>query len=337
MAPRIFLAHAREDNAQVRKLHANLKARGLDPWLDKVDLIPGQNWEIEIPKAIRQAGIFLACLSSRSVGKDGYIQKELRLALSTISERRPGSIYLIPVRLDDCELPDLQDPDLGLRLRAIHWVDLWEEDGFDRLVKAIEHAFGVTSHPQASQKEAPRPIPPPEPEAEHRAEQETQERKAAETKPGTVFRDINNKPWCPELVVIPPGKFMMGGEEEPQHEVRIGHRFALGRYPVTFEEYDRFAAETRGEQPNDWGWGRGCRPVINVSWKDAQAYVAWVSEQTGQPYRLPSEAEWEYACRAGTTTRYSWGDKDPTPEQANLERRLPRRPERRQCLDKREV
>ena len=144
-----LLAHAREDNAQVRKLYADLKARGLDPWLDKVDLIPGQNWEIEIPKAIREAGIFLACLSSRSVGKVGYIQDEFRLALSAFGKRPPGSIFLIPVRLDDCEVPDLQDPDLGMRLRAIHWVDLWEEDGFDRLVKAIEPALEGLVNPQA--------------------------------------------------------------------------------------------------------------------------------------------------------------------------------------------
>ena len=156
MASKIFLAYAREDQAQVRKLHADLRARGFEPWLDKVDLLPGQIWEIEIAKAIRQAGVFLACLSSRSVGKIGYVQSEFRLALSAFGQRPAGTIFLIPVRLDDCEVPDLQNPDLGLRLRAIHWVDLWEENGVDRLVKAIEHALGV-SFPQASRKELPRP------------------------------------------------------------------------------------------------------------------------------------------------------------------------------------
>jgi formylglycine-generating enzyme required for sulfatase activity len=128
------------------------------------------------------------------------------------------------------------------------------------------------------------------------------------------------KAGCPELVEIPPGKFMMGYEERPQHEVRIGSRFAVGRYPVTFEEYDCFAAETGREQPNDRNWGRGRRPVINVSWNDAKAYVEWLSQVTGQPYRLPSEAEWEYAARAGTTTRYSWGNDNITAENANYGR-----------------
>ena len=129
--------------------------------------------------------------------------------------------------------------------------------------------------------------------------------------PGTVFRDC---PTCPEMVVVPAGRFRMGcvsgrnceDNERPVHEVEVAS-FALGVYEVTFEEYERFVSATRRDRPNDWGWGRGGRPVINVSWEDAQAYAAWLSDETGEDYRLPSESEWEYAARAGTTTRYSWG------------------------------
>ena len=131
--------------------------------------------------------------------------------------------------------------------------------------------------------------------------------------PGDVFRDC---PECPELVVIPAGTFRMGcvsgrdctnAAELPVHEVEVGS-FALGVYEVTFEEYERFARATGRELPNDRGWGHGGRPVINVSWEDATAYAEWLSAETGKKYRLPSESEWEYAARAGTTTRYSWGD-----------------------------
>ncbi len=141
-----------------------------------------------------------------------------------------------------------------------------------------------------------------------------------------VFRDAD-APWCPEMAVIPAGRFLMGSspdeperseDEGPQHWVTVGHRFAIGRYTVTFAEYDHFCQTTRREMPKDQGWGRGWQPVINVSWWDAKAYVEWLSRDIGQLYRLPSEGEWEYACRAGTTTPFSFGE-TVTPRQANYD------------------
>ncbi|MDM8560053.1 SUMF1/EgtB/PvdO family nonheme iron enzyme [Candidatus Parabeggiatoa sp. HSG14] len=118
----------------------------------------------------------------------------------------------------------------------------------------------------------------------------------------------------PEMVWIPAGTFRMGdiqGEEEedeqPVHDVSVS-RFAMGRYEVTFAEYDKFAEATGREKPYDYGWGRGNHPVIHISWYDAMAYAEWLSEQTGYQYRLPTEAEWEYAARAGTNTNYWWGN-----------------------------
>ena len=168
MAAKIFLAHAREDKPQVRKLYADLKVRGLDPWLDEKDLRAGQIWKVEIPKAIREARLFLACLSSRSVGKSGYVQIELREALAAFGERPPGSIYVIPLRLDECEVPDLRIPNLGLSLQDIHWVDLWQDGGFEQLVSDLQHALGGATPLEASREEALTPIPPSEQEAEHR-------------------------------------------------------------------------------------------------------------------------------------------------------------------------
>jgi formylglycine-generating enzyme required for sulfatase activity len=131
-------------------------------------------------------------------------------------------------------------------------------------------------------------------------------------KAGSSFHDpLPGGAAGPEMVVVSRGAFEMGsegGDESPRHTVVICQPFALGKTEVTFEDYDRFAAATARSKPADQNWGRGTRPVINISWDDAVAYAEWLSQQTGKRYRLPSEAEWEYAARAGTTTDYPWGD-----------------------------
>ena len=165
----------------------------------------------------------------------------------------------------------------------------------------------------------------PKPEAESRARaearagaqyRELRERLAAE--PGgikSVFADpLRSGGQGPTMVTIPAGSFRMGcasgldcrNNEEPVRDVAIPHPFAMSVFEVTFEDYDRFR---RRDKVADESWGRGLRPVINVSWDDAGKYVAWLSSQTGEEYRLPSEAEWEYAARAGAVAQYGWGSR----------------------------
>ena len=132
---------------------------------------------------------------------------------------------------------------------------------------------------------------------------------------------------CPEIEVVPAGSFVMGSpdseegrieEEGPQHRVTFGKSFGVGKFAVTFEEWDACVADggCNGYKPSDEGWGRGRRPVINVSWEEANAYVVWLSRKTGKTYRLLSEAEREYVTRAGTTTPFWWGASIST-QQAN--------------------
>ena len=135
---------------------------------------------------------------------------------------------------------------------------------------------------------------------------------------GEYFRDCAA---CPEMVVVPAGSFMMGSpessveaysDEKPHHRVTIGYAFAVGVYEVTFAEWDACAGAggCGGYRPGDYGWGRGSRPVINVSWEDAREYVRWLSRETGEEYRLLTEAEWEYVARAGTQTERYWGESE---------------------------
>lgn len=134
---RVFLAYAREDETEALQLYATLIESGFSPWIDKVDLMPGQNWPEVIPRVIHGALATLACFSNQSISKRGYVQKEYRYALSAHGSMPPGSINLIPVRLDKCDIPDLQIDSMSLSLRHLQWVDLFEAGGLERLISAL--------------------------------------------------------------------------------------------------------------------------------------------------------------------------------------------------------
>lgn len=127
---KVFLCHASGDKPPVRDLYKRLTAEGVDAWLDKEKLLPGQDWRMEIPKAVREADVVVVCLSNKSITKEGYVQKEIKFALDIAEEKPEGTIFLIPARLEDCVVPE--------RLSRWHWVDLYEENGFIQLLRSLK-------------------------------------------------------------------------------------------------------------------------------------------------------------------------------------------------------
>ena len=140
---------------------------------------------------------------------------------------------------------------------------------------------------------------------------------------GHVFSDsLPRGKQGPQLVVVPAGRYLLGDHsgrgnhnERPLTPIEISQPFAIGRYEVTFSDWQHYAEATSTPMPDNEGWGLSAqRPVIHVSWHQAQAYSQWLSKVTGQRYRLPTEAEWEYAARAGSTSYYWWGEQLDSPE-----------------------
>ena len=251
---------------------------------------------------------------------DDWVRLEIEESL-----KRPG-LRVVPLLVGNAKMPRAADLPASLRplaRRNAHEISdrRWDYD-FGELVKALQPVAALAGGSK----------PDPEPPAV----------RAAEWPPGKVFRDGGDGP---EMVVIPAGEFLVGSpkseagrgdDEGPQHRVRIHKPFALGRYAATVGEFKRFVQaagyQTEAERHPDegiWTWDGGKRewvaakgkswrdpgflqddrhPVVGVSWNDAQAYVKWLGEKSGQVYRLPSEVEWEYAARAGTTSAYHWGD-----------------------------
>jgi CheY-like chemotaxis protein len=132
-ALRVFLCHSSYDKAAVRKLFTRLRKDGFDPWLDEKMLLPGQDWQVEIVKAVRNCDIVVVCLSPGSITKEGYVQTEIKIALDVADEKPEGTIFLVPLRLEACAVPD--------RLKRWQWVDLFKTHGYSRLVGSLRARY----------------------------------------------------------------------------------------------------------------------------------------------------------------------------------------------------
>ena len=317
---RIFLCHSSSDKPTVRELYQKLSTEGwIDVWLDEEKLLPGQDWNYEIELALDKSDAVIVTLSTDSVSKEGYVQKELRFALDIALEKPEGTIFILPVRLDDCERPR--------RLRSIQGIDYFppesRELAYARLRQSLKlraQALKIVTDTTSSR---PEPLETPMDASEtgsNRAITQVVKRRSTITfsPGGHVIYTFGEM----EFVAVPAGKFIMGSrnedgpaeDEKPQHTVDIPYDYFMARFPITNEQYAAYVNAKGISHPvSEWEKKRD-HPVVNVAWNDAMAYCLWWNDlhkndlPSGVVLRLPTEAEWEKAARGDDAFIYPWGN-----------------------------
>ncbi|MBT7075211.1 MAG: SUMF1/EgtB/PvdO family nonheme iron enzyme, partial [Anaerolineae bacterium] len=282
----------------MRKLYQALsKETWISPWLDEEELLPGMDWDYEIYKAFRDADVIIACLSQESVAKEGYVQREFKRALSYAEEKPEGTIYVIPLRLDDCTPPR--------KLNKYQWVDYFESNAQEKLLKSLRiRAENLKilekTVSKKSEKIAPAVV--------------TQKSVSNREKVGkhSIYTFAGM-----EFLLVPAGDFFMGADDirhaKPEHLIyQLDYDFYVAHFPLTSRAYSRVARDIG--KPIIMSRGKMEHPVVNVSWYDVQEYIKLLNEKYRNElpknfrFCLPSEAEWEKAARGPEGNEYPWGN-----------------------------
>ena len=303
---RVFLCHAKEDKTFVREFHKSLSAEGwMDVWLDELKLLPGQNWDKEIEKAVEEADAVIVCLSNSSVTKEGFVQSEMSFILDIARTKPEEAIFVIPLRVENCQVPR--------RLRAYQYVDCFPEERRDWAYQRVLDSLKARSENLGLYKSEKHSLPPIPASAPKGNVEVTTSSWTQIEKKYLKLKDLSL-----EFAHIPKGNFLMGSKkgnimalenEFPQHVVSIPYDYLISRFPVTYLQY----AELALAEPNIPS-GQEKHPVVEISWYDAQKYIARLNRKykkdlpRGYAFRLPSESEWEKAARGGNGREWPWGD-----------------------------
>jgi formylglycine-generating enzyme required for sulfatase activity len=292
----VFLCHSSQDKAVVRELYRRLLTEDwIDPWLDEEKILPGHEKELEIEKAVEDADAVIVCLSKNSEKEEGDFQKELRKVLEVSNKKPPGTIFVIPLRLDDCSIPR--------QLNKLEFVDFFPKDSQEWAYQRILASLKLRG------KEFLQFIP-----EVHRT--------VYSKRVDVEFTTLGQL----EYTKVGSGIFFMGSSirddysseyEMPFYESNLAYDYWIGRYPVTNLQYATFAKDTgiSFSIPK----GKEIHPVVYVSWIDALEYVRWLNKKyrkeldRGYRFALPSELEWEKAARGPDGRLYPWGKTFDTP------------------------
>ncbi|MCL4271092.1 MAG: SUMF1/EgtB/PvdO family nonheme iron enzyme [Anaerolineales bacterium] len=312
---RVFLCHSSADKPAVRELYQKLRAEPwIDPWLDEEELFPGMDWNLEIEKAIEATDVILVCLSNNSVTKEGYVQREIRIALDYADYKPEGTLFIIPVRLEECTPPK--------RLARWQYADYFEgqrERGVQRLLVSLERR--AESLGLMKKETQPRSESFYDKAIKHKELVEWFDNLEKEANSKSVSNDLNKITLSNgmEFLRVPAGEFTMGSntgkpDEKPQHLVNIPYDYWMGRFPVTNEQYALFTDEKEIKHPvGDWKIKKSF-PVVNVTRTIVMDYCQWLTNlMKGElPLRLllriPTEAEWEKSARGVDGREYPWGN-----------------------------
>jgi len=311
---RVFLCHASQDKPVVRELYQRLLAEGwIDPWLDEEKLLPGQEWDMEIEKAVESADVVIVFLSNNSVTKEGYIQRELRFALSVADYKPEGTIFLIPIRLDDCQMPR--------KLKTWQYIDYFPSKNkrtvYKKLFQSLRlraSAAGINGIPKiteasASHSKKPKPYSPPKKSQKTNLGQKYGDVRPIQSKGSDDIAEIGvetNIFGGIEFVKVLAGTFMMGSatipNATPLHEVNIPYDYWISRFPVSSRQYAlKKEVDSSG-------------PFAMVEWSEALSYIKWLNKSyknklpSGYKFTMVSEAEWEKAARGFDGRNYPWGN-----------------------------
>ena len=311
----IFISHAHEDAEYAHRLAADLGARGWRVWIAPDSILPGEKWVDAIERGLAASGVFVVALTPAAI-RSRWVKTETNAAIAL--EHREA-VRLVPLDVEACDAPLLWSSYQFISFR----------DGYEAGLRSLLSWLAPSETPVSS--------PPPAPaQPALRINPDflkffgaTATQSPLQTLPKLLTAE---SPIHLDLVRVPAGEFLMGSDpkvdndasanEQPQHRLHLPD-FYIGKYPVTNEQYAAFVKATHGAAPRHWKngqipAGKGNHPVVSVFWKDAVAFCRWLSQASGTPLQLPTEAEWEKAARGVDGRLYPWGKQPPTKELCNF-------------------